>query len=105
MSSSVFPAIALLFGVLGVQEPDATGLTTADVRLTATAKTRVSVGEFLAVRTIVTAKHRVRLCDRAVGVEVDAGAASRPTPRPSRAGRACSVGRISRRGGASWPSG
>jgi hypothetical protein len=73
MSSSVFPAIALLFGVLGVQEPDATGLTTADVRLTATAKTRVSVGEFLAVRTIVTAKHRVRLCDRAVGVEVDAG--------------------------------
>jgi hypothetical protein len=73
MSSSAPWAIALLFGILGVQQPDVTGLTNADVRLTAIAKTRVSVGEFLPVRTIVTAKHRVRLCDRGVGVDVDAG--------------------------------
>jgi hypothetical protein len=56
-----------------MQEPAGTGVTNADLRLEATANIRVMVGEFLAIRTTVTAKHRVTLCDREVGVQINAG--------------------------------
>jgi hypothetical protein len=46
-------------------------LTNADLRLVATAPPGLMVGEFLAVRTTVTPRHRVQLCDRDVMIEID----------------------------------
>jgi hypothetical protein len=71
------PASALvLVGMLaGLPAPQASdgGPTSADLRLEATARTRLTVGEFLAVRTVVTARQRVTLCDRDVLIDIDAG--------------------------------
>jgi hypothetical protein len=58
---------------IALQGADGRGPTNADLRLVATAKTRLMVGEFLTVSTTVMAKHRVRLCDRDVAIDVDDG--------------------------------
>jgi hypothetical protein len=63
------PVAMALIAVLQAAAP----LTNADLRLAATAPTGLMVGEFLTVRTTVTARHRVRLCDRDVTIEIDAG--------------------------------
>ncbi|MEO5820137.1 MAG: hypothetical protein ABIT71_06490 [Vicinamibacteraceae bacterium] len=66
---------AALSGVLGaaLEDVDPPVATDADLRLVTTAPTRLMVGEFLTVRTTVTARHRVKLCDRDVAIDVDAG--------------------------------
>jgi len=50
-----------------------TPLTNADLRLEATARPRVMVGEFVTVRTTWTARHRIPLVVGAEWIEVDAG--------------------------------
>src|SRR5689334_1081639 len=65
--------IAGLAGLLPLHGSDGGGPTTADLRLEATARTRLTVGEFLTVRTVVTIRQRVKLCDRDVLIEIDAG--------------------------------
>lgn len=66
---------AALIGAVGAarEEADPSAATNADLRLVATAPTRLMVGQFLAVRTTVTARHRMKLCDRDVAIEIDAG--------------------------------
>jgi hypothetical protein len=71
--ASALVLLGILAGLSSFPESDGRGPTNADLRLEATARTRLTVGEFLTVRTIVTAKQRVKLCDRDVGVEVDSG--------------------------------
>lgn len=65
---------AALIGAFGAGgEPDAAAPTNADLRLDATAPTTLMAGEFLTVRTTVTARHRVKLCERDVAIEIDSG--------------------------------
>jgi hypothetical protein len=66
---------AALSGPVGVarEAADPPAPTNADLRLVTTAPTSLMVGQFLTVRTTVTARHRVTLCDRDVAIEIDAG--------------------------------
>jgi hypothetical protein len=63
-------ALAGAFGAV-LDEADPPIVTNADLRLVATAPTRLMVGQFLTVRTTVTARYRVNLCDRDVAIEID----------------------------------
>lgn len=66
---------AALSGAIGAapEAADSEASTNADLRLVATAPTRLMAGEFVVVRTTVTARHRVKLCDRDVAIEIDSG--------------------------------
>jgi len=74
MAPLLLLAVALS-GPVGValEDGDAAVPTNADLRLVATAPTSLMVGQFLTVRTTVTARHRVTLCDRDVAIEIDSG--------------------------------
>jgi hypothetical protein len=73
LAASVLALAGVLSGLLAIHGSDGTGPTNADLRLESTARTRLTVGEFLAVRTVVTVRQHVRLCDRDVLIEVDTG--------------------------------
>jgi hypothetical protein len=66
-----------------------TPLTNADLRLVVTARPRVMVGEFLAVRTTWTARHRIPLVVGGESVEVDGGRGFEPRGEGGELGVQC----------------
>jgi hypothetical protein len=71
-------ALILAASVASGAAAETTPLTNADLRLVATARPRVMVGEFVTVRTTLTARHRIPLVVGAESVEVDAGRGFEP---------------------------
>ncbi len=74
MPGVLLPLSLALTAVLQAAAP----LTNADLRLVATARPSVMVGEFVAVRTIWTARRRIPLVVGAESIEIDAGRGFRP---------------------------
>ena len=66
-----------------------TPLTNADLRLEATARPSVMVGEFLTVRTTLTARHRIPFMAGGESVEVDAGRGFEPKGEGGELGVQC----------------
>lgn len=69
----ILPALAIV-SILQCTSSCGTPLTNADVRLVATAPSRILVGEFVTIRTTWTARHRIKEPVEYGWIEIDRGA-------------------------------
>jgi len=82
-------ALILAVSVASGAAAERTPLTNADLRLEATATPRVMVGEFVTVRTTLTARHRIPFMVGGESVEVDAGRGFEPRGEGGELGVQC----------------